>query len=116
MQSFKVQNDEIPLLEWKLVCPVHGKPWMEGLRGHWHAMRGEADCKRSALLVPMLRSGLRDLAWERGWNKKQLNEWLKAERGGTFSALNTDAKIEAVEAMALLPQHRGTGSRLGGCI
>ena len=89
----------ILLQNWKVLCPLHLKAWNDGARGHWHPMPDASDCRRSPVLMPMLRDRLRNTAWDKGWNKKDLNEWLKAERGGTFSALNTDAKIDAAVAL-----------------
>ena len=87
------------LKDWKQTCPVHGMRWELGPRGHWHGTVPNGMCERTPTLTPMLRDRLRNAAWDKGWNKKDLNEWLKAETGRTFSALNTDGKIDAAVAL-----------------
>ena len=95
---------------WHTHCPVHGARWEMGPRGHWHAIEQTGLCERTPTLTPLLRDRLRNAAWNLGWNKKDLNEWLKAERGGTFSALNTDAKIAAAAALEMVGKPAPVGS------
>lgn len=85
---------------WLERCPVHGDPWQESSTGHWHGLKPTGACQRGFSLRPHIQARMKAACAKKGWDARQLNEWIKAHADGkTWASANSGQLIEAMESL-----------------
>jgi len=89
-----------PLLQ---ACPTHKIAWFKSEKMREPAHKSDDGwCNQSAVLKPILDEMLKEVASD-SWTQVEVNEFLKANHGGTWSSLSPRVKLAAVTALKSTP-------------
>lgn len=90
---------------WLVTCPVHNVKWFKrgNMPEHGHRKDNDTEwCNRSRTLKPMIDEQLKEIVAD-SWEKKDVDSFLKANFGGTWSTLSPKVQLDAIEQLKTTP-------------
>lgn len=89
---------------WLVFCPVHRVKWFKSANMREPAHKDQAGewCNQSRVLKPMIDEQLKEIVAD-SWEKKDVDTFLKANFGGTWSTLSPKLQLDAIEQLKTTP-------------
>jgi len=89
---------------WLVTCPVHKIKWFKSgnMREAAHKDQAGEWCNQSRVLKPMIDEQLKEIVAD-SWEKKDVDAFLKANFGGTWSTLSPKLQLDAIEQLKTTP-------------